>query len=79
MTFEEKPSPFADMCEHAGVNKACRSCRETYNEVARISLSRLAQWHTDRARRYPLGDPTRDISSAESALAYRDHNFPDVS
>lgn len=48
-TFEEMPSPFADMCEHAGVNKACRSCRKKYDEAARIALEGFAQWQEKQA------------------------------
>lgn len=32
--MNEMPHPLADFCEHAGVRKACRSCRKRFDEVA---------------------------------------------
>ena len=53
----EYPSPFADLCPHAGVGKACKPCREQHAaqaltaalqevlaEVARIKRDANAAW-----------------------------------
>ena len=34
----EMPHPDADACDHAGVGKACRPCREVLDNLHRINL-----------------------------------------
>ena len=34
----EMTHPSADACQHAGVGKACRQCRETFESMSHVNL-----------------------------------------
>ena len=52
----EMPHPDADACQHAGLGKACRPCREVLDNLHRINLYHVKEVKELMAEGWKLGE-----------------------